>query len=65
MNFIEYDKIRFKEGQRLLADDKLCIFVEEDECYGMLWVRFDGEKRDRTVPVESIQIAKEKENKCK
>ncbi|CAA6807137.1 MAG: Unknown protein [uncultured Sulfurovum sp.] len=56
MCFTDYDEIEFKEGQRLLADGKPCNFAKEDEQYGVLWVRFDGEERDRTAPIECVVV---------
>jgi len=56
MSYEDYDKWKPKEGQRLLSDGKPCTFVEHDECYGVIWVSFDGEDKDRTTPIECVLV---------
>jgi hypothetical protein len=56
MSYTDYDEWQPKEGQRLLSDGKPCAYVEPDECYGVIWVRFDGEDRDRTTPIECVVV---------
>jgi len=56
MTYEEYESFDFKEGQNLTTDRGSCVFVEHDECYGAVWVRFSSKDKDETISIECINI---------